>query len=910
MEPGERRTTPMEIYQKSQEEVLQELQSDAASGLTAAEAARRLEQYGPNSLQEKKSQSWLEKLLNQFKDVMVLILIAASAVSAALNEWIDALVILAIVVINAILGLVQEGKAEKAIEALQKMTSPQARVVRDGQQQLVEAANLVPGDLVLLEAGDLVPADIRLLESAMLKAEEASLTGESLPVEKDADAVFTDAVPLGDRANVLFMSTPVTYGRGRGLVHATGGQTEIGKIADRLQSIKEDPTPLQRNLNHLGKILGIICLVVCAIVLVEGLMLGGEFLPIFMTAVSLAVAAIPEGLPAVVTIVLALGMKRMADQNAIVKRLLAVETLGSVDVICSDKTGTLTQNEMTVTRLYTPGRVIHVDGNGYQPEGRMLLDDQPVDAARDAVLNRLLTVGVLCNDATLVLDEAKDASILGDPTEAALLVAAAKAGLGQDDMQQRYPRLSDLPFDSERKMMTTVHAGFPEAERVSLTKGAPDIVVTRCSRFMGQDGPEMLTDLLKEQILEANRQLAASALRVLAFAWRTAEAEGQELETDMIFVGLMGMIDPPRSEVRDAIRLCKSAGIRAVMITGDYRETAVAIARDLGMIGQKSRVLAGNEIDSLSDEELKTAVEETSVYARVSPDHKVRIVSALREQGHIASMTGDGVNDAMALKSADIGVAMGITGTDVSKGSADMILTDDNFATIVSAVREGRIIYSNIRKFVAFLLSCNVGEILIIFLATLILGPAYIPLLPIQLLWLNLVTDSFPALALGQERGEPDVMLRQPRKKHEPIMNRQMLIGIASQSVAIFAAVFIAFQIGLNRYPAEGMASDGARTIAFITLIMAELLRSFSARSENYPVISLGLFKNTILNKAVLLSLALMLIVVYVPFLNPIFSTVPLSAADWLFMVPLALLPFAVAEIGKWAAGIWNKKRG
>ena len=460
MESGERRTTPMEIYQKSQEEVLQELQSDAASGLTAAEAARRLEQYGPNSLQEKKSQSWLEKLLNQFKDVMVLILIAASAVSAALNEWIDALVILAIVVINAILGLVQEGKAEKAIEALQKMTSPQARVVRDGQQQLVEAANLVPGDLVLLEAGDLVPADIRLLESAMLKAEEASLTGESLPVEKDAGAVFTDAVPLGDRANVLFMSTPVTYGRGRGLVHATGGQTEIGKIADRLQSIKEDPTPLQRNLNHLGKILGIICLVVCAIVLVEGLMLGGEFLPIFMTAVSLAVAAIPEGLPAVVTIVLALGMKRMADQNAIVKRLLAVETLGSVDVICSDKTGTLTQNEMTVTRLYTPGRVIHVDGNGYQPEGRMLLDDQLVDAGRDAVLNRLLTVGALCNDATLVLDEAKDASILGDPTEAALLVAAAKAGLGQDEMQQRYPRLSDLPFDSERKMMTTVHAGF------------------------------------------------------------------------------------------------------------------------------------------------------------------------------------------------------------------------------------------------------------------------------------------------------------------------------------------------------------------------------------------------------------------------------------------------------------------
>ncbi|MDW7655548.1 MAG: cation-translocating P-type ATPase [Bacillota bacterium] len=890
----------MDVYKKKIAQVLAELQTDPDSGLTAAQAAERLLQYGPNSLQEKKRQSWFEKLLIQLKDVMVLILIAASIVSAALGEWIDALVILAIVIVNAILGLVQEGKAERAIEALQKMTAPQARVIRDGQQQIIEAAEIVPGDLILTQAGDLVPADIRLVESAMLKAEEASLTGESQPVEKDADAHFSDDVPLGDRANLLFMSTPVTYGHGRGIVYATGSQTEIGKIADKLQSIKDELTPLQSNLNQLGKWLGIICLAVCAIVFGEGILLGGDFLPMFMTAVSLAVAAIPEGLPAVVTIVLALGMKRMADRHAIVKRLLAVETLGSVDVICSDKTGTLTQNEMTVTRLYMPDRLITVEAHGYKPVGQLLLDDKPVSVAEDPVLERLLHIGLLCNDAALRVDEQDEATILGDPTEAALVVAAAKAGLAQDKQQQTYPRVSDLPFDSERKMMTTVHSGFAEAALLSLTKGAPDIVITRCISCLTEAGVRPFTDDMKKMALEANRKLASSALRVLSFAYKTHDSKASDAETDMIFVGLMGMIDPPRPEVRDAIQLCNSAGIRAIMITGDYRETAVAIAQDLGMMGEHDRVLAGAEIDRLSEEELKQSVDTTAVYARVSPDHKVRIVTALRDIGHIASMTGDGVNDAMALKSADIGVAMGITGTDVAKGSADMILTDDNFATIVSAVREGRIIYSNIRKFVAFLLSCNVGEILIIFLSTLLLGPRYVPLLPIQLLWLNLVTDSFPALALGQEQGEPDTMKQKPRRKSEPIMNRQMIFTIISQSIAIFAAVFAAFQIGLMRYPADGEASVGARSIAFVTLIMAELLRSFSARSERYPVLAIGLFRNKILNKAVLLSMALMLLVVYVPFLNPIFTTRPLALIDWLVMLPLALVPFVVAEIVKW----------
>jgi Ca2+-transporting ATPase len=899
--PGE---AAMEVYRETIDQVLTALQTDPAGGLTAAQAAERLLQYGPNSLQEKKRQSWFEKLFIQLKDVMVLILIAASIVSASLGEWIDALVILAIVIVNAILGLVQEGKAERAIEALQKMTAPQARVIRDGQQQIVEAAELVPGDLVLAQAGDLVPADIRLLDSATLKVEEASLTGESQPVEKNAAALFATDVPLGDRSNLLFMSTPVTYGHGRGIVYATGSQSEIGKIADKLQSIKDELTPLQRNLNQLGKWLGIICLVVCAIVFVEGILLGGDFLPMFMTAVSLAVAAIPEGLPAVVTIVLALGMKRMADRHAIVKRLLAVETLGSVDVICSDKTGTLTQNEMTVTRLYAADRLLTVEAHGYRPTGRLLLDDEPVSAADDPVLERLLHIGLLCNDAALRVDEQGEATILGDPTEAALVVAAVKAGLAQDLAQQAYPRVFELPFDSERKMMTTVHSGFAEAAHLSLTKGAPDIVITRCVSYLTSAGVRPFTDDMKEKALETNRRLAASALRVLSFAYKAYDnadtAVDSAAEDSMIFVGLMGMIDPPRPEVRDAIQLCNSAGIRAVMITGDYRETAVAIAQDLGMMGENDHVLAGAEIDRLSEDELKQIVDTTAVFARVSPDHKVRIVAALRDNGHIASMTGDGVNDAMALKSADIGVAMGITGTDVAKGSADMILTDDNFATIVSAVREGRIIYSNIRKFVAFLLSCNVGEILVIFLSTLLLGPRFVPLLPIQLLWLNLVTDSFPALALGQERGEPDIMEQKPRKKSEPIMNRPMIITIASQSIAIFAAVFAAFQIGLQRYPADGEASVGARTIAFVTLILAELLRSFSARSERYPVLAIGLFRNSILNKAVLLSMALMLLVVYVPFLNPIFTTRPLAIVDWLVMLPLALIPFAVAEIHKW----------
>lgn len=893
---------PNEAYKESREQVIERLQSSTADGLAAAEAARRLERFGTNTLQEKKRQSFIFKLLNQFKDVMVLILIAAALVSGFLGEWLDAGVILAIVVINAVLGLVQEGKAEKAIEALKKMTAPQARVIRDGEQQVVDASFLVPGDLVLLEAGDIVPADVRLLESVLMKAEEASLTGESVPVEKDAACIFANTVQMGDRCNMAFMSTPITNGRGRGVVVATGSHTVIGTIASKLQDIKEEETPLQRNLNQLGKWLGIVCLAVCVVVFLEGIIMGGEFLEMFMTAVSLAVAAIPEGLPAVVTIVLALGMKRMADRHAIVKKLLAVETLGSVDVICSDKTGTLTQNEMMVTRLYLPDHLIEVEGSGYKPDGRLIdsSDGQTVTAAANGRLEKLLQIGALCNDARLIKKESAYA-ILGDPTEGAMIVAAAKAGLDQAALNDRYNRIGDLPFDSERKMMTTRHSGFSSAPIVSLTKGAPDIILARCTALLSDTGPVPISEKIRETFLEANHQLASSALRVLAFACKYHQGDVVDPEQDLIFVGLMGMIDPARPEARDAVTLCTQAGIRAVMITGDYRDTAVAIARDLGLMKAGDGVLTGTELDELTDEELLLAVETTAVYARVSPDHKVRIVTALRQNGHIASMTGDGVNDAMALKTADIGVAMGITGTDVAKGTAEMILTDDNFATIVAAVKEGRILYSNIRKFVGFLLSCNVGEILVIFLASLILGPGLVPLLPIQLLWLNLITDSFPALALGQEKGEPDIMKQKPRSQKEPILNGQMIRTIAIQSISIFAATFAAFLVGLTIYgrTTDGGPADGARTFAFVTLILAELFRSYSARSEHLSVFKLGLFSNVTLNKAILLSLALLFVVIYVPFLDPIFHTVMLTWTDWAVILPLALIPFAAAEIDK-----------
>lgn len=928
------------LYSQAAEDILTQLETDSSNGLTAAEAEKRLEELGPNTITEEKKETLLQKLLNQFKDFMILILIAAAIISGLLGEMADSIIIIAIVVINAILGVYQEGKAEKAIESLQKMSAPHARILRDGQQMSVEASNLVPGDIVMLEAGDIVPADIRLIESSNLKAEEAALTGESVPVEKDAAQKLDVPQGIGDRVNMVFSSTSITYGRAKGVVVTTADHTEVGKIASRLKGITREMTPLQKNLNQLGKILGVIVLIVSAIVFVAGLLQGGEVLPLFMTAVSLAVAAIPEGLPAVVTIVLSLGMNRMAKKNAIVKRLLAVETLGSVDVICSDKTGTLTQNEMTVTRLYADNQSYKASGIGYAPVGEIskvkavegaeetraavesadaVVTDEVAVASDNPVLQRLLEIGVLCNDAELV--ENDQWGILGDPTEGAMLSVAAKGKISAPETRAQNPRRGELPFDSDRKLMTVYHDTIDEAY-LSLTKGAPDIILDRCEAIMTSQGIEPLTSEIAEKIMDINIQLARQALRILAFAYKEHnDANYEGAEEGMVFVGLMGMIDPARAEAKAAIEVCHGAGIKVVMITGDYKETAVAIANDLGLREPNERVVDGAELEKMSQEELVEIVSDTTVYARVSPEHKVRIVEALRSANHISSMTGDGVNDAPALKEADIGVAMGITGTEVAKGSADMILTDDNFATIVHAVEEGRIIYSNIRKFVNFLLSCNVGEILVIFITNLLLGPAFTPLAPIQLLWLNLVTDSFPALALGRERGEDDVMEKPPRPNDAKILDRDMMWSILNQAAAIFVAVFAAFQIGRFIYPdvminaqeqitahassfsflpfAGYLPSWGARTYAFITLIMAELFRAYSSRSEDYSVFHLGLFSNATLNKAVLISFALTLSVVYLHFLQPLFYTISLTVPDWLRIMGLALFPFFAGELYK-----------
>ncbi|MFA5100943.1 MAG: cation-translocating P-type ATPase, partial [Candidatus Omnitrophota bacterium] len=674
-------------------------------------------------------------------------------------------------------------------------------------------------------------------------------------------------------------------------------------------------------LNELGKWLGIICLSVCAVVFAHGVIMGGKIMDVFMTAVSLAVAAIPEGLPAVVTIVLALGMKRMADKNAIMKQLLAVETLGSVDVICSDKTGTLTQNEMTVTRVWCDNAVYQLTGQGYEPKGEIIdAQDEPLgEIDCKSPLYKLFQIGTLCNDAKLVKGEGDMYSIIGDPTEAAMVVGSEKIGIVSEAVVKKYPRKDDLPFDSDRKMMTTFHEGIhQEGVVTSYTKGGPDVVLANCDTILTAAGIIPLTDKIRLTVVQNNTALASAALRVLAFAFKEHSSEITfQAEKSMTFVGLMGMIDPERSEARDAIALCTSAGIRAVMITGDYKETAVAIAKNLGLMKEGFGVITGPELDAVSDEELLSIVEKTAVYARVSPDHKVRIVTALRQNGHIASMTGDGVNDAMALKRADIGVAMGITGTEVAKGTANMILTDDNFATIVEAVREGRVIYSNIRKFVGFLLSCNVGEILVIFITSILLGPRFTPLLPIQLLWLNLVTDSFPALALGREQGEKDIMSEKPRSSKETIINRPMIQAIVVQSIAIFGAVFGAFQIARLLYPDVETAlgsglfapSPHARTYAFVTLIFAELLRAFSCRSEHASVFRLGIFSNRFLSYACLLSAVLVLMVVYIPFLQPIFSTNALSLPDWGIVAGFALIPFLFGEGYKLLIRILKNRR-
>lgn len=889
----------MEWYRRNPQEIADELNVKLSAGLSTGEASKRIEEYGPNELKEEQGKSLMSKIIAQFSDFLILILMSAALISVFVGETKDAIVIMSIVIVNAMLGLYQEGKAEKALESLKKMASPTAKVLRDGKTQEIPAAQLVPGDVVVLETGDIIPADLRLVESSNLKIEEASLTGESVPSEKKASMELADVTPLGDRRNMAYMSTIVTYGRGNGVVVETGGSTEIGKIATMIQSIDEESTPLQKKLNQLGKILGITVILVCIAVFGIGLIQGRDLLEMFMIAISLAVAAIPEGLPAIVTIVLAIGMNKMVERNAIVKKLLAVETLGATSVICTDKTGTLTQNEMTVVKLFTNDRIVDVEGSGYEPEGKFLVEDNEIKIEELKGLNLLLTISALVNDAKL--EEKEDQfRIIGDPTEGALLTLSEKGGIDSKTINGKYPRIKELPFDSERKMMTTFHEMAGKDEIVSFTKGAPDIIINRCDKILLDGDVVKLTDDVRKKLLDQNTAFSRDALRVLALAFREykkvpEDPSSEEHENDMIFVGLTGMIDPPRSEARDAIAKCKNAGINTIMITGDYRETAFAIAKDLGLADKEEQAMMGSAIDSMSDEELKEVVKNTKVFARVSPEHKVRIVTALRANGDIAAMTGDGVNDAMAIKKADIGIAMGITGTDVAKNTADMILTDDNFASIVSAVEEGRIIFSNIKKFVYFLLSCNIGEILLVFISILLNLP--VPLLAIQLLWLNLVTDSFPALALGVEKGEPDIMDIPPRDPDEAILDRRMLMGVSFQSLAVAGASLAAYLTALGAYGVENIVE--VRTITFTTLILSELLRAYSSRSQKYTLFKIGIFSNKKMLLATAGAFLLLMAVLYIPFMNDIFYTFPLNGGDWTIVLSFAFIPLVVGELSK-----------
>jgi Ca2+-transporting ATPase len=885
-----------EWYEIEAAEAGEKLNTDLDRGLSAEEAEKRLEEYGPNALREPPSRSILSMFMDQLKEVLVIILIIAAVISGAVGEWVDSLVIMIIVVLNACLGVYQEHKAEEALKALKKMTMPTAKVLRDGEVCQVAVENLVPGDIVLLEAGDSLPADIRLVETVSLRTNEAALTGESVPVEKSIKALEQGDVPVGDQHNMAFMGTTITSGRGKGLVITTGMETELGKIAQMIQETPQETTPLQKRLAELGKILGLAAFAIVAIAFLAGWLRGMELLEIFMISISLAVAAVPEGLTAVVTIVLAMGVTRMSERNAVVRRLPAVETLGTVTVICSDKTGTLTKNEMTVTSIYTDGQLFGVTGIGYDPEGAFL------DASGEKIVplaNRnmmwMLMGGILDSDARLV--EREDGwAIIGDPTEGALVVASAKAGLRQADLEQEYPRLAEIPFDSGRKMMTTFYE--IDGKRYSYTKGAPDILCACCTKIAKGSKVEFLTEEERQKLLDINTELASKGERVLALAIREwpeipENPQPNDTETDLVFVGYFSMIDPARSEVKDAVAISKGAGIRTTMITGDHPATAVAIASELGIWQEGDSAITGQDLRNMDEEELQQAVINTTVFARVSPEDKLDIVKALKSHNHVVSMTGDGVNDAPALKRADIGVSMGITGTEVAKEASEMVLMDDNYATIVSAINEGRTIYSNIRKAVHYLLSCNVGEIVTIFTSILVgLGS---PLTAIQILWINLVTDGLPALALGVEPPEKGVMDQPPRKPNESVMAGGVGISILWQGAMIGALAFGVYILALS----WGRTIPEAHTMTFATLALLQLVHSFNVRSNTKSVFQLGVTSNRYMVYAFLGSFTLQAMVLFVPFLQQFFDTVPLRPTDWLVVLLFSFAPLVIVEYVK-----------
>uniref|UniRef100_UPI00403F426C calcium-translocating P-type ATPase, SERCA-type n=1 Tax=Paenibacillus sp. FSL H8-0332 TaxID=2954742 RepID=UPI00403F426C len=877
------------------EEVLKLLES-RKEGLSAEQAVQRLERYGKNVLQEAKPKTLLAKFIEQFKNVMIFILLAAAVLSGILGEWTDTVIILLVVILNAVLGVIQENKAEQALEALKSMSSPQARVRRGGQVTEIKSEELVPGDLVLLEAGNVVPADVRLLEAASLKTEEAALTGESLPSEKQAGVLEGSDLVIGDRTNMAYMSSSVTYGRGVGVVTATGMDTEVGRIAGFISEAENEITPLQKKLDELGKYFTFIILGVCVVIFIVGWLEGRELLDMLLTSISLAVAAIPEGLPAIVTIILALGVQRMAKRKAIIRKLPAVETLGSTEIICSDKTGTLTLNKMTVEKLYVGGETVEADaGLSEIPGGELLLQAM-----------------TLCNDSSI--DDSGGAAgesspekpvqgsgtrsgkaILGDPTETALVDYALSIGTHKRELEQRYPRVGELPFDSDRKLMTTIHKLDNGQFRV-LTKGAPDVLVSKCSHIYEDGVAVPLTEEHTRRITASNKELADEALRVLAFAYRDeaslpAAPSPEVTEQALVFVGLTGMIDPPREEVRDAVAVCRRAGIRPVMITGDHRDTAAAIAKRLGIIEDDQAVLTGRELDRISEEDFATRVADYSVYARVSPEHKVRIVKAWRNKGKIVAMTGDGVNDAPALKSADIGVGMGITGTDVAKGVSDMVLADDNFTTIVVAVEEGRKVYSNIRKSIQFLLSANLGEVVTLFIATLI---GWRILEPIHILWINLVTDTLPALALGLEKADGDVMAKQPRKSSSSIFADGVGISIIYQGLLEAGLTLMVYYWAHTHYD-EGIAV----TMAFATLGLLQLTHAFNVRSNTKSLFQIGVFSNRYMLGASVISGLLLVLVIIIPGLNEWFGVEHLNGLQWGIVCGAALSIVVIVELVK-----------
>ncbi len=868
------------------------------NGLSDKEAKKKLIEHGPNKLAEKEKVSLVKLLLRQFADVMVLILLVSTAISAFMGEMTEAVTIIAIVILNAVLGFVQEFKTEKTMEALKSLAAPAAKVLRNGKPVNIPAEEIVPGDVIMLDTGDRVPADATLLESMSLQADESLLTGESVPAEKGI-ILAGKALDSGDRKGMVYMGTVITGGRGRALVHATGMSTEMGGIADLIQNIEEDQTPLQKRLAKLGKLIVTGCLTICAIVVATGILRGEDAFSMLLSGISLAVAAVPEGLPALVTIALALGVQRMLKRNALIRRLPAVETLGCAGVVCSDKTGTLTQNKMTVRKLYASDRLIEVkDDRTEQP---FYAGGLCVEPLKDSVLRLTLEISALCNNARLIIDKLTVAEsftkartplasskweFAGDPTEGALLTVSARAGLTPDKLAALYFRVDELPFDSDRKCMSVV-CDNQNGETFVFTKGAPDELLKKCSRIIGSKGIMPLTHEHKSRMLGKNDAMAGEALRVIAVAYKklsSREYHSDELESDLIFTGLIGMLDPPRKEAAEAVLKCRMAGIKPVMITGDHKLTALAIARELDIYREGEKVLTGMELDCMDENELGKLVEDVSVYARVSPKHKLMIVRALKKQGHIVAMTGDGVNDAPAVKEADIGVAMGLTGTDVTKEASSMVLLDDNFATIIAAIEEGRVIYNNIRKFIRYMLACNIGEVLTMFLGMLAGFP--IPLLPIQILWVNLVTDGLPAVALGFDPPEKDVMKRPPREPNESIFSdglariilfRGVLIGLTTLSV--FATMlYFSGDVGV------------ARTGAFVTLVLTQLIHVFECKSETKSIFQMPIFNNIYMILAVLCSLIMILGVVYIPSLQNIFKTVPLGLDAWLITGGLSFL--------------------